>query len=275
MDHMMPEMDGVETTKIMRGMGYGQPIVALTANAVAGQAEIFRGNGFDDFISKPIDIRQLNAVLNRLIRDRQPPEVVEAARKSAETKKWLAAGGARQTVMDSQFAEVFFKDALKTIVALEEIHQKSGYTDKHNLRSYVIHVHGIKSALANLGRMDLSAAATKLESAGREGNLDTVISETPTFLDSLRAVAEELGRKEETASREKGDGDKAYLSEMLAAIRAACGKYDEKTADEALTALRKLAWPPQTEDLLATISEQLLFSDFDGIAEKINGIIGR
>jgi PAS domain S-box-containing protein len=71
MDHMMPEMDGVETTKKLRAIGYNQPIVALTANAVMGQAEMFLSNGFDDFISKPIDIRQLNAILNKMIRNKQ------------------------------------------------------------------------------------------------------------------------------------------------------------------------------------------------------------
>jgi CheY-like chemotaxis protein/anti-sigma regulatory factor (Ser/Thr protein kinase) len=71
MDHMMPKMDGIEATKIIRESGYTEPIVALTANAVAGQLEVFLENGFDDFISKPIDIRQMNAVLNKLIRDKQ------------------------------------------------------------------------------------------------------------------------------------------------------------------------------------------------------------
>jgi CheY-like chemotaxis protein len=61
MYHMMPGMDGIEATKIIRGLGYKHPIVALTANAIAGQAEIFLKNGFDGFIFKPIDTRQLNA----------------------------------------------------------------------------------------------------------------------------------------------------------------------------------------------------------------------
>ena len=87
MDHMMPQMDGIEATKIIRDMGYEHPIVALTADAVIGQAEIFLANGFDDFISKPIDVRQMNAVLNKLVRDKQPPEVIEAARRQAEAQK--------------------------------------------------------------------------------------------------------------------------------------------------------------------------------------------
>jgi len=67
MDHMMPKMDGIETVKIIRSMGYKQPIVALTANAVVGQAEIFLENGFNAFISKPINIEQLDAELNKFI----------------------------------------------------------------------------------------------------------------------------------------------------------------------------------------------------------------
>jgi len=81
MDHMMPGMDGIEATKIIRDMGYTRPVVALTANAVIGQSDIFLANGFDGFISKPIDSRQLNTALNHFIRDKQSREVIEAARR--------------------------------------------------------------------------------------------------------------------------------------------------------------------------------------------------
>jgi signal transduction histidine kinase/CheY-like chemotaxis protein len=72
MDHMMPEMDGVEATRIIRkeiGSNYARriPIVALTANATAGAAEMFLANGFDAFVSKPIDLKSLDDVLNRLV----------------------------------------------------------------------------------------------------------------------------------------------------------------------------------------------------------------
>jgi signal transduction histidine kinase/CheY-like chemotaxis protein len=80
MDHMMPDMDGMEAVKHIRRLDYTGSIVALTANAMTGQAEIFLANGFDAFLSKPIDIRQLDTLLNHLIRDKQPPEVIKAAR---------------------------------------------------------------------------------------------------------------------------------------------------------------------------------------------------
>ena len=74
MDHMMPDMDGIETTKILRDMGYNKPIIALSANAVVGQAEVFLEQGFDEFISKPIDTRRLHDILNRWVRDKHCEE---------------------------------------------------------------------------------------------------------------------------------------------------------------------------------------------------------
>jgi len=70
MDHMMPEMDGVETAKEIRKLGqsYEQlPIVALTANAVSGMREMFIANGFNDFVSKPIRFQELNEVVKKWI----------------------------------------------------------------------------------------------------------------------------------------------------------------------------------------------------------------
>jgi len=75
MDHMMPKMDGIETTQKLRERGYKGPIVALTANALVGNDEMFLQNGFDGYISKPIDVRRLNAILNQFVRDRWAPSL--------------------------------------------------------------------------------------------------------------------------------------------------------------------------------------------------------
>ena len=67
MDHMMPEMDGVEATKEIRGMDdryyKNVPIIALTANAVNGVRDMYIKAGFDDFIAKPIELSALDRVL--------------------------------------------------------------------------------------------------------------------------------------------------------------------------------------------------------------------
>ena len=69
MDHMMPHMDGIETVANLRKLGYTGIIVALTANALIGNSEMFIQNGFDGFISKPIDFAELDAALNKFIRN--------------------------------------------------------------------------------------------------------------------------------------------------------------------------------------------------------------
>ena len=71
LDHMMPNMDGIETAKILRDMDYTHPIVACTANALKGQAEMFKENGFSGFMSKPIEINRLNSHLVRYIKEKQ------------------------------------------------------------------------------------------------------------------------------------------------------------------------------------------------------------
>jgi PAS domain S-box-containing protein len=80
MDHVMPIMDGTEATKHIRDLGYTHPIIALTANAVSGTEEYFKSNGHDAVVTKPVDIRLLTSVLNEFVRDKQSPEVLEAAR---------------------------------------------------------------------------------------------------------------------------------------------------------------------------------------------------
>ena len=74
MDHMMPEMDGLEATARIRALGtkYAQeiPIIALTANAVAGNEEMFLRNGFNAFLPKPFNVMSLDSIINQWVRDK-------------------------------------------------------------------------------------------------------------------------------------------------------------------------------------------------------------
>jgi CheY-like chemotaxis protein len=74
MDHMMPEMDGIEAAKAIRALGTeyakGVPIIALTANAVAGNEQMFLENGFDAFLPIPFNVMSLDSVIQRWIRDK-------------------------------------------------------------------------------------------------------------------------------------------------------------------------------------------------------------
>ena len=269
MDHMMPKMDGIEATKRLRSTGYEGPIVALTANAVAGQADIFLGNGFDDFISKPIDIRQLNTVLNKFIRDRQPVKVVEAARNQVAGLKGQDGSDKDppQAAGTQKINEAFLRDANKSLLALDSIMEKGSVYNKDDMRTYVIFVHGMKSALANIGNTELSAVARNLEALGRSGNAEAMSAETPAFLNSLRSIVADLTATEESDSDVTTDEDPSFLQDKLLAMKTACAQFDKKNTRTIISELKEKKWSTPTNILLSTVSEHLLHSDFDeGIA---------
>jgi CheY-like chemotaxis protein/anti-sigma regulatory factor (Ser/Thr protein kinase) len=263
MDHMMPHMDGIETTKAIRGMGYEHPIIALTANAVTGQAEMFLSNGFDDFISKPIDIRQLNMVLNKLIRDKQTPEVLENARTIELNKSAESVSG---PAIDTELARIFIRDAEKAIKVLETVCGKRNSMNDDDLQLYIINIHAMKSALANIGEEELSSLARRLEVAGRDQNIDVIANETYDFLNDLKMLVERITPEEGGGDKEAVDDDLAYLEEKLLLFRAACVVYDKKAAKEVIIDLKKKTWSRSVKKMLNTLTEHLLHSDFEEAA---------
>ena len=160
MDHMMPRMDGIEATKRMREMGYTKPIVALTANAIAGQAEIFLRSGFDDFVSKPIDIRQMNLVLNKHIRDKQPSEVLEAARR--QTMEIIEKDEGFDDFMKSpEFLEIVYKDFAESQAnVIADIIQA---IEREDLKTAHFLTHTVKGVAGLLGEAELIDLCSEVE----------------------------------------------------------------------------------------------------------------
>jgi len=172
MDHMMPEMDGIEATKKIRETGYTHTIIALTANALIGKAEMFLQNGFDRFISKPIDSRELNMILNDLIRNKQPSPI-------------------QKNNTNDELTALVAKDINNAIAVLEELLPELNST-KENLELYTTTVHGVKSALSNIGETQLSNAALRLEIESANWETSVITDETREFINSLRSFLEKL-----------------------------------------------------------------------------------
>jgi CheY-like chemotaxis protein len=243
-------------------MGYTRPVIALTANAVIGQSEVFLANGFDGFISKPIDSRELDASLKIFIRDKQPREVIEATRREQherETEVTAAAEKARET---SEIGKYFILDGENAIKVIEEVYTKLHASDAKAVDSYIIAVHGMKNVLANIGETELSGAAYKLEQAGRARDFAVITEETPAFLDALRFLMGRLKPSGGDETTEISDGDAVYLREKLLEIKTACEKFDIEAAKNALGDLQRKAWPRHVNETLDEISVHLLHSAF-------------
>ncbi|MCL2805722.1 MAG: ATP-binding protein [Treponema sp.] len=281
MDHMMPEMDGMEATKRIRDweseQNEGLPqdqhkhttIVALTANAVVGQAEIFLQNGFDEFISKPIDIRQLNFILNKFIRDRQPPEVIEAAYKQTRQQMSEIAANDYRQQKDILLLESFIRDARKTIVFMERLGSIENWQqNEEDLRKFTVFVHGMKSSLRNIGETVISELAYKLEMGGREGNTFLIKEFFPGFLNELRALLENLEEELKTDSDDEDPGD---LLEKLLVIARQCDEYNRKGILDIITGIEKCT--KETKEILNIIKENVLHSDFDEAKSAVNDFL--
>jgi len=261
MDHMMPVMDGIEAVKIIRGMGYTRPVVALTANAVVGQSSIFLANGFDGFIPKPIDSRDLDAMLKRFIHVKEN-----------------SAGPAQEMRNISEVGKYFILDAENALGVIEELYAKlnvsgasasfdAGASDAGVIERYITAVHGIKSALANVGEAEMSGAALRLEQLGRDKHIAAITEETPVFMDALRLL---INKYRPVADSNAGDinGDNAvYLRTKLLAIETACNAFDKTAAKDALKDLRQKTWPGYVNGVFDIISVHLLHSEFEEAAK--------
>jgi CheY-like chemotaxis protein len=251
-------MDGIEATAQLRNLGYNEPIVALTANAVTGQADMFLNNGFTDFISKPVDVRRLNAVLNRFVRDKQPAEVIEAARLHKVSDDLLQ--------VDSMLLESFIKDAHKTVNVIDELYKKNELEENENdLHRFTIFIHGIKSSLWNIGEKELSKTALELELGAREKNIDLVKTETPEFLNELRSLLSELEYLQDSRDIDENSEDTKELSEKLHAVKAMCSDFNRKGALDILAEMS--SYKNEAAEVLNEIKESVLNGYFEE-AEK-------
>ncbi|MCL2284133.1 MAG: ATP-binding protein [Fibromonadales bacterium] len=265
MDHMMPEMNGIEATRAIRELGYTHPIIALTANAVIGQTQVFLENGFDNFVSKPIDTRQLNTVLNKLVRDKQPPEVIAEARKNAPKNLYDI------TVSNSELFSVSIADAKNILPILESTMKNIADVSDEELQLFTIKAHAIKSVLANIGETMLSQIAFELEQASKQRDKKTIVNKTQELVDAVKILISKSEAKiEDNASK---DENTAYLREQLKIICDACDIYNVDTIDAAVASLRKMSWTKETKETLNKIFMHILYGDFELVANEAKKFI--
>lgn len=257
MDHMMPQMDGIETTNKIRKSGYHGTIVALTANAISGNDMMFKENGFDDFISKPIDIRQLNAVLNKYVRDAHGEE----DKKISKEQNSDAVNEAPMKV-SQKLMEVFKRDADKAVITL-----KSTIKDK-DMKLFATTAHAMKSALANIGEMEKSSAARLLEHAAMNGDMDFIEENAERFISELSIYVENTAIINQDNSDDVPESnDTAFLINQLKGFKDACDNYDDMMAYSILEELQERKWNTKIMNALKEIYDTLyLHSDFEEAA---------
>jgi signal transduction histidine kinase/CheY-like chemotaxis protein len=284
MDHMMPGMDGIEATTAIRKLGGDYlklPIVALTANAISGMREMFIDKGFNDYLSKPIEMTRLNEIMETWI----PPE--KKTQAGSEPKE-----SAKETVVDPEFLKEFDIEGVDLAAGLERYHnaypeilrsyckdtaiilQKlrelpEGNFTEDKLKEYAVTVHGLKGSSYGILANGMGKLAEFMEHSAKAGDSQTVKVQNKRFIETvgtlLASLTELLQKIDQGEKRQTVPApDPALLAELL----EACKHYKANLMEEAL---RKLtAYEYETGgDLIAWLREQADNLEYDAIRERL------
>ena len=186
LDHMMPDIDGVETLKIIKrdGLCKGVPVIMLTANAIEGNREIYINEGFDDFLSKPIVPKNLDKMVKKylsdnLIRAVETEETVIETPDEEEDAMTILREKLPEIDFDKGLGsccgdEDFYLEIFTDFVNIEIDEELSGYLNENNLKDYCVRVHGFKNNAYTIGAKALGDLAYELEKLSRAGSADEI-----------------------------------------------------------------------------------------------------
>lgn len=273
MDHMMPEMDGVEATRIIRSecpLNSSAVIVALTANAIEGAKDMYLSNGFEDFLAKPFERIQLHDLLSKWI-----PE---------SKKQYIDNEVKADKISEDELAEIFMsgvdvRDAIKKrncnidgYLELLNLFYLEGQSKKAYMRqlffdgdykNYGIEAHALKSAAANIGAYDLSEKAKELEFAVKEDRIDDVFHNYNNLEVSYANILSEI---ENVLKKKKYGIFQNQNSEYLGEVDM---NFVVGNISDILSKLESF----KPKEALSGINELLKYDVNENIREKLNYVV--
>jgi CheY-like chemotaxis protein len=266
MDHMMPEMDGIEATAILRNSGYDKPIVALTANAVSGQRQMFLDNGFDEFISKPIDIAALDRILCRYVRDKHPEEARKFAGQTKASSLPEISADEKKHEYSPKLINAFLRDAEKALLSMP------AQLEKKDLKNFAISAHGMKSGLLGIGEEKCSEIAKKLEFAAKSEHLSEIKENFTEFINALEEITQKLKSKISAERLETVFTESAVYTEFVTDLIRACNEYDNNEAKKHLSNILSLSLPSDVKETIENAEILIFHAEFEEAAELLEGI---
>ena len=295
MDHMMPEMDGMEAVRIIReeiGTEYAKPvpIIALTANAIAGNEEIFLSKGFQAFLPKPLEIPRLDAVIRRWVRNKEQEEQYLAQQNgqtpptqdtaSGQKSKWQTSGikiaglnmdkGIKRIGNDeATYLNILRSFAANTPLLLEKITEIT----RDNLTNYGIAVHGIRGSSRSVCADAVADMAETLENAAKSGDYEFIAAHNASFLEATSKLVSEIDAllarlHTDNAKPRKKTPDKAVLNRIQEALQI----LDMDTVDAAIAELESYEYESGGE-LVPWLWENTQQFNIELITERLSDLL--
>ena len=288
MDHMMPQMDGVEATKIVRGMADERfrtmPIVALSANAVRGAREMFLEAGMNDFVPKPIEMRIMDRALrkwlpnNKIISNRYSEEAdikEETVSDTASMLSWQMEGidvavGMKYSGGDENLYREILSDYMDSIEEKADVIEKA--VEEGDLETYTIEVHSLKSTSKSIGAMKLSELALDLEANGKNSEWGPIIARTPSLLEMYRKLYQVIMPYHVATEQEIGEKIPINYKELMGLmdqLLESIDAYDSIRGEEIIGELAKYDYADRWGDYMKETADAMDRFDYDVCKENV------
>jgi signal transduction histidine kinase/DNA-binding response OmpR family regulator len=280
MDHMMPGMDGLEASQIIRSLdsAYAKkvPIIALTANVMSGEMNMLLSNGIDDYLAKPIEIRKLNQILEKWVpREKQskrlPPDKSRAGSSAGvlripgvDTRKGqLNTGGTAQGYY--AILGVFCSEMRENIPRMQNALETRDY------KLYTTLVHALKGSARSIGALKVGELASDLEDAGRKQNLSHIEDKTGPLITELQELIEQITRGLKTGNPEPAAGaEEFHYTPKFDVLKSALINNDYPLVNQELSRLDKLSLDTAGRELLAAIEKDVLLFEYEKAAARLS-----
>ncbi|MDR3076521.1 MAG: hypothetical protein LBU26_04395, partial [Synergistaceae bacterium] len=261
------------------------PIVALTANALAGNENMFIGAGFQAFISKPIDIMKLDRILSdwvghiaskgqqeAAINKRGDEEcALESKILGAQIEGLEAATGIASFGGAGIYLSVLESYAKNTAGLLDKIRA----VDEDKLDDYVMTMHGIKGSSRGICAVKIGNMAEAMESAGKDRNLAGIRAKNGAFIGAAEKLISELSSLlGETVSAKPHNIGRRFAPDpaLLKLMLENCRSYDMTAMEQVMSEVEKFDYDSGGE-LVKWLREKLDNLDYEEIAERLSNVL--
>ena len=286
MDHMMPELDGVETTHLIRRFHpdyHDVPIIALTANAVDGTREMFCQEGMNDFVAKPIELRRLISKVKQWL----PVEKVQKTSTATVVMRHdeplqleigdLDVNAAVKLLGSEHLFFTILTDYYKLIE--KKASQIKLLEETGSWPSYTIEVHALKSASRQIGANELADMAAELEKAGNARDSFYIRSHNDEMLEKYRSYLTVLKPfcEEEKADTPKESATLEDLRDCFANMRTAIENLDMDLMEEVSAKLNSYSYDDTQQEIFSRLKEASDAMDVDtceSIIQEWEAILG-
>ncbi|MBE5906796.1 MAG: response regulator [Lachnospiraceae bacterium] len=274
LDHMMPQMDGIETLENLRKMNVTTPVYALTANAATNGSEFYKEKGFDGYLPKPVEGRQLEAVLAECIpKELQKEPDKEQFLKERDEEDSLAPlleveGISVEEGVKNCGGKESFATALATFYeTLKDRHDEiANAYHKGDFDFYTIKVHALKSSARIIGAKHLSNLAERLEDAGKRKDFDFIHKHHAALLSNYLEYYDKLKAwKHPSDDSDKEPVDETMLADAYEAMKEFCEAMDYDSMEMVVESIAQYRLSKEDTARMEEITKRMKQLDWDGI----------